>query len=273
MPRPNYIKDIRSPHTSYAVNNPTTLSSLFVFVRHRSHQRGAAPITSTLQDVQFGHAVPETVTENAPDGRGREVEDDGVQAGVEGAGEQSYVPPVLAVLADEPHHVGHVVGPERHGEHQESSQCQADGPEAAAPADAGQAGQDADEVDVAETADEEGHAEEHQKDFEADRKQDTQLLRGEVQVTRFGREGAHLGGAVADRGVFFRNRGHDVHDAEVQEGDQPEQETGHHGVARPATQGVPEGERHPQVAFYTNCGQDENAVVDGGLEKKSRDWT
>lgn len=63
--------------------------------------------------------------------------------------------------------------------------------------------------------------------------------------------------------------GHDVDDAEVQGGHHPEHDAGHHGVARSATQGIPEGVGDPQVALHTHSGEEQGAVVDGDVEHKT----
>ena len=88
--------------------------------------------------------APEAVTEHASDRR-REVEDDGVQAGIDGTGEQRYITPTLALFPNEPHHMGNGVGSKAEGKHQQL--------------DVGQRRQNADEVDIAKEADEERYQE------------------------------------------------------------------------------------------------------------------
>lgn len=214
--------------------------------------------------MQLGHHAAEAVAQHAPHGRGREVEDEGVQAGVEGAGEQRHVPPRLALQPHEAHQVRGVVRAEADGEHHQRAQRQADGPQPPPPADVGQARQDEHEVDVTEAADGKGHAEEDEEELQAQRHQDVQLVLGEVQVAGGRRRGA---GAVA----VPLHVGDDVDEAEVQHGHQPEGGAGGGGVARPAPQGVAQRVGHAQVALHADGGEQQRAVVDGDVEDEARE--
>lgn len=99
------------------------------------------------------------MTEHAPDSHRGEVEDDGVQAGVDGTGQECVHPPIGTLPVDKAHYVWQVVGREADDKHQQGPQRQADGPLRFLGVDAGQLREDPDEVDVAEAADEERYTE------------------------------------------------------------------------------------------------------------------
>jgi len=71
------------------------------------------------------------------------------------------------------------------------------------------------------------------------------------------------------RGVVGADEGHDEHDAEVDEAENPEEDAGGHGVHRPPLQGVLDGERHAEVALHADRREEEGAVVDGHVEDEA----
>ena len=241
-----------SSHTTSSSSTSSTFSST-----------SSTTSSSTAEDVKFGHDVAQEATEHTADGRRQQVEDDGVQAGVEGAGEQSHLPPALVLPAGEAHHMGEVVGAKAAGEHQQGAQGQTYSAEPPPPADVRQAEEDADEVDVAEAADEEGRTEEHQEELQAQGQQHTQLLLAEVHVAPVG----DLEGGV-DSAVQLGHQRHNVDANEVEGTHHPEEDTGDDGVARPAVPRVHDGERHAQVALHTDGRQQQSAVVYGGVEQE-----
>ncbi len=173
--------------------------------------------------------------------------------------------------------MGGVVRPKTDGKYYQRAKRQTNGTQPPAPADVWKTGQDEDEVDVAEAADEEGDAEENEEELQADWQQDVELFPGEIQVAGGWRQGRALGGAAivvvtvctfAPLGV-----GHDVDDAEVQRGHHPEHDAGPHGIARSATQGIPEGVGDPQVALHAHSCKEQGAVVDGDVEQKTSERT
>lgn len=171
--------------------------------------------------------------------------------------------------------MGGVVRPKTDGEYYQGAERQADGTQPPAPADVWKTGQDEDEVDVAEAADEEGDAEENEEELQAHRHQDVELILCEVQVAGGWRQGGAVGGAVLVTVCTFvpLGIGNDVDDAEVQRGHHPEGDAGQHGVARPATQGIPEGVGDPQVALHAHSSEEQRAVVDGDVEQKAGEGT
>lgn len=173
--------------------------------------------------------------------------------------------------------MGGVVRPKADGEHYQRAERQADGTQPSPPADVWKAGQDEDEVDVAEAADQEGDAEENHEELQAERQQDGELIRGEIQVAGGRRRGGAVGGAavvVATVCTFAPLAvGYDVDDAEVHTAHHPETDAGQPGIARPATQGIPEGVGDAQVALHTHSGEEQGAVVDGDVEQEASEGT
>lgn len=153
-----------------------------------------------------------------------------------------------------------VVGPEADGEYYQGAKRQTDGAQPPTPTDVWKTGEDADEVDVAETADQKGDAEEDDEELQAHPDQDVELISCEFQVA---------GGWRRGRAVAPLRVGYDVDDAEVQTRHQPEHDAGQHRIARPAAQGVPEGEGDPQVALHAHGSEEQGAVVDGHVEHEA----
>lgn len=173
--------------------------------------------------------------------------------------------------------MGHIVRPKTDSKYNQRAERQTNGTQPPSPADVWKTGQDADEVDVAEGRDHKGDAEEDEEELQADWQQDFELVLGEIQVAGGWRPCRAVGGAAivtvtvstfAPLGV-----GNDVDDAEVQRGHHPENDTGPHGVARPATQRVPEGVGDPQVALHAHSSEEQGAVVDGDVEHKTSEGT
>ncbi len=163
--------------------------------------------------------------------------------------------------------MGGVVRPKTHAEYYQGAKCQADSTQPPAPADVWKTGQDEDEVDVAEAADQEGDAEENNEELQADWQQDSELIPCEIQVAGEWSRGRAVGD-VAVSSFAPLVVGNDVDDDEVQRGHHPEHDAGQYGVARPATQRVPEGVGDPEVALHTHSSEEQGAVVDGDVEHK-----
>ncbi len=70
--------------------------------------------------------------------------------------------------------------------------------------------------------------------------------------------------------VFRANKGHDEHNAQVDKGENPEEDAGGNGIHRSPLQGVLDGESHAQVALYADGSEEEGAVVDGHIEDETR---
>lgn len=70
--------------------------------------------------------------------------------------------------------------------------------------------------------------------------------------------------------VFSANIRHDVHNAQVQEGKNPDEDAAGDCIHRSPLQAVLDGESHTKVAFYTDCGEEESAVVNGHVEDEAR---
>lgn len=64
--------------------------------------------------------------------------------------------------------------------------------------------------------------------------------------------------------------GHDEHNAQVDEGENPEEDAGGDSVHRPPLQAVLDGISHAQVALYADRSEEEGAVVDGHVEDEAR---
>lgn len=67
--------------------------------------------------------------------------------------------------------------------------------------------------------------------------------------------------------------GHDVDDAEMEDGKHPNEDAGEHGVDGSSPQGVLDWKRHAEIALHAHRGQEEGAVVDGHVEDKTRQRT
>lgn len=139
-----------------------------------------------------------------------------------------------------------------------------------------QLGQDPDEVDVAEAANQERDAEKYHAELQAHGQEDVQLSLREILITHlplFVVSVRASWGIVAYggiRSVLRADEGHDEHNAQVDEGENPEEDAGGDGIYRSPLQGVLDGESHAQVAFYADRSEEEGAVVDGHVEDEAR---
>lgn len=128
-----------------------------------------------------------------------------------------------------------------------------------------QPGQNPDEVDVTETADQERDAKQHHKELQANRQEDVQLGFGKILI-------ANSFGITVIRKDIMANIWDDDHNAEIDEGKDPEENAGDHCVHRSSFECVLDGKRHAEVAFNTDSSEAEDAVVDGHVEHEARQW-
>ena len=142
-----------------------------------------------------------------------------------------------------------------------------------------QLGQNSDEVDVAVAADEERDAEKYNAELQTHRQEDVQLGLGEVLVTHFplfsdsGVGGGGIVGRDGGRRFVIADKGHNEHDAQVDDGENPEEDAGSDCIHRSALQGVLDREGHAEVALHADGGEEEGAVVDGHIEDEPRQRT
>ena len=142
-----------------------------------------------------------------------------------------------------------------------------------------QLGQNSDEVDVAVAANEERDAEKYNAELQTHRQEDVQLGLSEILVTHFPLffDSVIVGGGIVARGwsrrVFIADKGHNEDDAQVDEGENPEEDAGGDCIHRSAFQGVLDGEGHAEVALHADGGEEEGAVVDGHVEDEPGQWT
>lgn len=69
---------------------------------------------------------------------------------------------------------------------------------------------------------------------------------------------------------FRANKGHNEHNAQMDNGENPEEDAGSDSIYRSSLQAVLDGESHTQVALHTDSGEEESAVVDGHVEDEAR---
>ena len=214
----------------------------------------AFPLDCSLTLSQSQHLADGHLGSDA-ESRGGEVEDDRVQAGVEGTKQQGVVPPRGAGACEKTQHMGEVVGKDTHKEDGQSTQRHPDGLLLLARADPGERVQDPDTAEVAEDANYERNQAEHDEELQTHREEDGQLLFGEV--------------LVADGGVAWgevRMVLDDEHDAAVGGGEKPDDCAGHHRIERFVKLVVGDGIGHRQVTDHTDSHQQERAGVDSGEE-------
>lgn len=139
-----------------------------------------------------------------------------------------------------------------------------------------QLGQNPDEVDVTETANQERDAEQNHTELQTHGQEDPQLGIGKVLITHF--LPLSINGSVIEaygsiQRVVRADKGHDEHDAQVQEGEDPEEDAGGNGIHGTALQGVLDGESHAEVALHADRSEEEGAVVNGHVEDEARQRT
>lgn len=147
-----------------------------------------------------------------------------------------------------------------------------------------QLGQNPDEVDVAETRNQEWDAKKDQTELQTDRQKDPQLGLCEIFITNLfisfifnrGSESWDIMVWCTIWGVFGAfwigtNKGYDEHDAQVGDGENPEEDTGSDGVHGPPFEGVLDGERDTQVALNADGSEEEGTIVDSHVEDEARE--
>lgn len=134
-----------------------------------------------------------------------------------------------------------------------------------------QPGQNPDEVDVAEAANQERDAEKDNTELQANREKDVQLSPGEILITHLSITVVVTHGFIWR--VFRADKGHNEHDAQVDKGENPEEDAGSDSVHRSALQAVLDRESHTEVALDADRSEEESAVVDGHVEDEARQRT
>lgn len=137
-----------------------------------------------------------------------------------------------------------------------------------------QVGQDPDEVYIAETANQERNEEEYNAELQSHRQEDFQLSICEVLITHLDVlvdtwDTVVWGGIWR---VFSTNKGYYEHNAQVEKGENPEEDAGSDSIHWPSFQGVLDGESHTQVALDTDSSEEESAVVDSHVEDEAWQW-
>lgn len=167
-----------------------------------------------------------------------------------------------------------IVGAETHGKHQKCSQSHPDGPQAPASVNVLQPGQNPDEIDVAKATNQERNAEKYNAELQADGQEHLQLVWWEILIAH---RPVHVKRSSRHRDIeaqrvvqgLWADKGHNEHNAQVDDGENPEEDACGHGVFRPPLQRVLDGESHAEVALHAHRSQEEGASVDGHEENEA----
>lgn len=91
-----------------------------------------------------------------------------------------------------------------------------------------------------------------------------------VNCSRFVLENGVIGGALGGGWSAVANKGDDEDDAQLDDGENPEEYASRDGITRSAFQGMLYGERHAEISLHTDRREEERAVVDGHVENEPR---
>lgn len=79
-----------------------------------------------------------------------------------------------------------------------------------------------------------------------------------------------IGGTLSRGWSIVANKGDDEDNAQLDDGENPEEDTSRNGITWSAFQGMLYGERHPEISLHADRCEEEGAVVDGHVENEPR---
>lgn len=245
---------VRARCSLYLTRTPFPICHLCYFSVSAS-QQGGAPMPQYVKPFSKGSAHI----------RRREIEKQGVQAGIEGTEYHSFRSPLGACPHVKPHQMGYVIRPEAH---QEIKECHNSESHSSAPPlgpHMGLSEHDPHKAPVAEDGDHHGDKEEDKAQLKSHTKHQVQL--GWVEVLVAGNFILHcdLLGSVP---VLDND-----HDGAVTKGHDPGDQSSNHSIQRPAGQLVLHGESHSQVALDADARQEPCAPVDATVEAETCEGT